>query len=359
VVHRLLEAVRTEALIVDAGRAVRVTASVGLSFFDKDRPRAAQELLVDADVAMYEAKDAGRDRYALSSTGQPRQDDLRHRNTWVERIREALAQDLFVLHAQPILDLRTGRTDRFELLLRMRAPDGTLVLPGEFLPAAERSGLITQIDRWVITEAFELLEISQRGGRTLQFEVNLSGPSIGDPLLLALIETHLARLHQPGSLIIEVTETAAIVDVPRARAFAEHLERLGCAFALDDFGAGYGSFYYLKHLPFDYLKIDGEFIRGLVTSRPDQVIVTSLVQIAHQLGKQTIAEFVQDQATLDLLRTLGVDFAQGYHVGRPAPVPAYDLLPTSRSAADRDRPAPPGRTDTAAGLSSRVAGGAP
>ena len=359
VVHRLLEAVRTEVLIVDDGRAVRVTASVGLSFFDKDRPRAAQELLVDADVAMYEAKDAGRDRYALSSTGQPRQDDLRHRNTWVERIREALAQDLFVLHAQPILDLRTGRTDRFELLLRMRAPDGTLVLPGEFLPAAERSGLITQIDRWVITEAFDLLEISQRGGRTLQFEVNLSGPSIGDPVLLALIETHLARLHQPGGLIIEVTETAAIVDVPRARAFAEHLERLGCAFALDDFGAGYGSFYYLKHLPFDYLKIDGEFIRGLVTSRPDQVIVTSLVQIAHQLGKQTIAEFVQDQATLDLLRTLGVDFAQGYHVGRPAPVPAYALLPTSRSAADRDRPAVQGRTDTPAGFSSRAAGGAP
>lgn len=359
VVHRLLEAVRTEVLIVDDGRAVRVTASVGLSFFDKDRPRAAQELLVDADVAMYEAKDAGRDRYALSSTGQPRQDDLRHRNTWVERIREALAQDLFVLHAQPILDLRTGRTDRFELLLRMRAPDGTLVLPGEFLPAAERSGLITQIDRWVITEAFELLEISQRGGRTVQFEVNLSGPSIGDPSLLALIEAHLARLHQPGSLIIEVTETAAIVDVPRARAFAEHLERLGCAFALDDFGAGYGSFSYLKHLPFDYLKIDGEFIRGLVSSRLDQVIVTSLVQIAHQLGKQTIAEFVQDQATLDLLRTLGVDFAQGYHVGRPAPVPTYDLVPRSRSAADRDRPAAPDRTDTPAGFSSRAAGGAP
>ncbi len=327
VVNRLLEAVRTEALMVDAGRAVRVTASVGLSFFDKDRPRAAQELLVDADVAMYEAKDAGRDRYALSSTAQPRQADLRHRNTWVERIREALAQDLFVLHAQPILDLRTGTTNRYELLLRMRAPDGTLVLPGEFLPAAERSGLITQIDRWVITEAFGLLETSQRGSRTLQFEVNLSGPSIGDPMLLALIETHLARLRQPGGLVIEVTETAAIVDVPRARAFAEHLEKLGCAFALDDFGAGYGSFYYLKHLPFDYLKIDGEFIRGLVTSRPDQVIVASLVQIAHQLGKQTIAEFVEDQATLELLRTLGVDFAQGYHVGRPVPVPAHGLLP--------------------------------
>lgn len=337
VVHRLLETLRAEAIIVDGGRAVRLTASVGMSFFDAQSPRTAQELLIDADVAMYEAKDSGRDRLALSSSVQPRQADLRGRHTWVDRIRQALEDDLFVLHAQPILNLATDRVDRYELLLRMLDPDGSPVMPGEFLPAAERSGLITQIDRWVIAEACRILGNSQRAGRELHFEVNLSGPSMGDPELLQLIERHLAQLPRPGGLIIEVTETAAIVDLARARRFAEQLATLGCAFALDDFGAGYGSFFYLKHLPFDYLKIDGEFIRGLLTNHPDQVIVQSLVQIARQLGKQTVAEFVEDQPTLTMLRELGVDFAQGYFVGPPAPLPATPR-PTLRPP-----PTPPAR----------------
>ena len=328
VVHRLLAALRAEAVIVDAGRAIRLTASVGMAFFDQHHPRAAHDLLIDADVAMYDAKDSGRDRIALASSVQPHQADLRARHTWVERIREALETDLFDLHAQPIRNLATGGIDRYELLLRMIDPDGSVVLPGEFLPAAERSGLITGIDKWVITKACQLLGDSQRAGQDLHFEVNLSGPSIGDPELLALIESNLARLPRRGGLVIEVTETAAIIDVPRARAFADHLADLGCEFALDDFGAGYGSFYYLKHLPFDYLKIDGEFIRGLVTSHPDQVVVQSLVSIARQLGKQTVAEFVEDQPTLDLLTDLGVDFAQGYHIGRPEPLQSLGMRTT-------------------------------
>jgi EAL domain-containing protein (putative c-di-GMP-specific phosphodiesterase class I) len=144
---------------------------------------------------------------------------------------------------------------------------------------------------------------------------------MGDPELLAVIRTALAGVERPGSLVIEVTETAAIVDLPRAQAFAQQLAQLGIHLALDDFGAGYGSFYYLKHLPFDYLKIDGEFIRKLATSPHDQIIVSSLVTMAHQLGKQTIAEFVEDATTLDAVRQLGVDYAQGYHFGRPAPLP--------------------------------------
>jgi diguanylate cyclase (GGDEF)-like protein len=332
VVHRLLEALRTEAIVVDSGRAVRLTASVGMAFFGAGRPRTAQELLIDADVAMYEAKDAGRDRMALSSTAQPRQMDLRGRHTWVDRIRQALESDQFVLHAQPILNLRSDQTDRYELLLRMRDGDGPLVMPGEFLPAAERSGLITHIDRWVITEACRMLGDSQRAGEDLHFEVNISGPSMGDPAMLQLIESQLARLPQRGGLVIEVTETAAILDVERARDFAERLAPLGCAFALDDFGAGYGSFFYLKHLPFDFLKIDGEFIRSLTANHADQVVVRSLVQIAGELGKQTIAEFVEDADTLQLLRRLGVDFAQGYHIGRPAPLPRGGATASSAHA---------------------------
>lgn len=321
VLHRLLETLRTEAVIIGDGRALRVTASIGMATFDADRQRTAQELLIDADVAMYEAKDAGRDRIAVGSSLNAPRNDLRTRQGWVDQIREALDHDLFVLHAQPIRNLATHHIDRYELLLRMIGPDGDLIGPAEFLPAAERSGLITRIDRWVLHRACIMLGDSQRAGHHLHFEVNLSGPSIGDPELLAIIERGIAQLPRREGLVIEVTETAAILDVPRARAFAERLAALGVAFALDDFGAGYGSFYYLKHLPFDFLKIDGEFIRDLLTSHPNQVIVESLVHIARQLGKKTVAEFVEDQPTLDLLHNLGVDFAQGYLIGRPEPLP--------------------------------------
>ncbi len=321
VVNRLLDVLRAEAFIVEHGRAVRLTASVGLAFLEPGRRQCAQDLLIDADVAMYDAKDAGRDRLAVSSVAEPRQSDHRSRLSWSERIREALDRDLFVLHAQPLLDLATERVDRYELLLRMVDADGSLIMPGAFLPTAERSGLITRIDEWVVTEACRLLGASQRAGRQTCYEVNLSGPSMGDPGMLRLIESQLATLPRRGGLIIEVTETAAIVDVGRARAFAERLAELGCAFALDDFGAGYGSFYYLKHLPFDYLKIDGEFVRGVVDNLADQVVVRSLVTIARELGKRTVAEFVEDAEVLECLRGLGVDFAQGYHVGRPAPLP--------------------------------------
>ena len=319
-VHRLLEQLRAQPVPVDGGRPVRLTASIGMAFLEPGFPRTADDLLIDADVAMYDAKDGGRDRLALASAVDPRQADVRHRHAWVERMREALDGGGFVLHAQPILALHDEPGRRYELLLRMVAEDGSLVLPGVFLPVAERTGLIAGIDRWVVREACRMLGACQRAGEDVAFEVNLSGHSVGDPEVMALIERELAALPRRGGLVIEVTETAAILDVPRARAFADHLATLGCAFALDDFGAGYGSFYYLKHLPFDYLKIDGEFIRGVTGNRADEVVVRSLVSIAQQLGKRTIAEFVEDEATLVRLRELGVDYAQGWHVGRPAPL---------------------------------------
>jgi EAL domain-containing protein (putative c-di-GMP-specific phosphodiesterase class I) len=269
---------------------------------------------------MYQAKANGRDRLALYSTLDPGQVDLRARHTWVERIQDALANGQLVLHAQPILDLRTNRIERYEVLIRMIGQHGELIMPGDFLPAAERSGLIGQIDQWVIVEACRMLAQQQRAGNPIHLEVNLSGPSMGDPTILELIERELLRLPDPGGLIIEVTETAAITDIERAKYFAEYLEGIGCEFALDDFGAGFGSFYYLKHLPFDYLKIDGTFIRDLVTDRADEVLVRSLVQIARELGKKTVAEFVEDEPTLAKLRTLGVDYAQGYHIGKPQPL---------------------------------------
>ncbi|MGZ6826767.1 MAG: putative bifunctional diguanylate cyclase/phosphodiesterase, partial [Mycobacteriales bacterium] len=321
VVQRLLEALRGGVLLVEGGRAVRVTASIGLAVFGPETRLTGEQLLVDADVAMYDAKEAGRDRLALSSGSDPHQIELRERHTWLERVREALAQDRFVLHGQPIRDLRTGETTRHELLLRMVADDGSLVMPGAFLGLAERGGVIGSVDRWVLRRAFAMLREEQAAGRRPRYSVNLSGSSVGDPEVLALVEEQLATLPFPdGALLLEVTETAAVVDLPRARAFAERLQSLGCRLALDDFGSGYGSFAYLKQLPFDVLKIDGQFVRELVTSAEDRAVVTALVAIARGLGKRTVAEFVEDAETLALLAELGVDDAQGYFVGRPGPL---------------------------------------
>ena len=321
VVHRVLEGMRKEVHLVDNGRSVRITASIGLAVFGPETTLTGEQLLIDADVAMYDAKEAGRDRYAVSSGSDPHQSDLRERHPWLERIRDALENDRFVLLGQPILDLATGEVVRHELLLRMLTDDGAYILPSVFLGVAERAGVIGAVDRWVLRRAFALLAAEQNAGRRPQYSVNLSGPSVGDPEILALIETELAALPDPDcSLVLEVTETAAVVDLDRARIFAQRLKALGCSLALDDFGSGYGSFAYLKHLPFDTLKIDGQFIRALTISQEDQAIVTALVAIAKALGKTTTAEFVRDQATIDVLRTIGVDHAQGFFIGRPAPV---------------------------------------
>jgi EAL domain-containing protein (putative c-di-GMP-specific phosphodiesterase class I) len=236
-------------------------------------------------------------------------------------IRDALAEDRFVLHAQPIVDLESGRTGQYELLLRMVGRDGSIIPPGRFLPVAERFDLIGQLDRWVVRRAIAMLAGARADGHDITVEVNLSGRSTGDPELLALIEAELQESGvDPARLIFEITETTAVANIPAAQAFAARLADLGCRFALDDFGAGFGSFYYLKHLPFDYLKIDGEFVRHCAEDRTDQLVIQAVVDIARGLGKRTVAEQAGDDATIALLRDLGVDQAQGYFLGRPAPL---------------------------------------
>jgi diguanylate cyclase (GGDEF)-like protein len=319
--QRILMALRNGVLLAEGGRAVRTTASIGLAVFGPDTQVSGEQLLVDADIAMYDAKEAGRDRMALSGGSDPHQVDLRERHGWLERVRDALEHDRFVLHGQPILDLATGEVSRHELLLRMVNEDGTLVPPAAFLGVAERAGVIGTIDRWVLARACAMLREAQLAGGRPVYSVNLSGPSVGDREVLELLERELATLpHPAGALLLEVTETAAVGNLERAREFAARLQSLGCSLALDDFGSGYGSFAYLKQLPFDVLKIDGQFVRELVTSQEDQAVVTALVTIAQALGKQTVAEFVEDAQTLELLRTIGVDQAQGYFIGRPGPL---------------------------------------
>jgi EAL domain-containing protein (putative c-di-GMP-specific phosphodiesterase class I) len=244
-----------------------------------------------------------------------------HRRPWLGRLRRALAQDLFVLHFQPIVSLADGQVAHYEALLRLAdEPDARLVAPASFLPAAERYGLIRDIDRMVLEKVTTLLG-GGRGGQRLSIAMNLSALSVTDSGMLALIERRLAAHGvEPSRLVIEVTETASISDMERARAFCEGVQTLGCAIALDDFGAGFGSFHYLKHLPFRYLKIDGDFIRGLPGSANDQLVVKALVGLVRGMGSRTIAEFVGDAPTLRLLRDYGVDYAQGFQVGRPRPV---------------------------------------
>jgi EAL domain-containing protein (putative c-di-GMP-specific phosphodiesterase class I) len=237
---------------------------------------------------------------------------------WLERLRGALAEDRFELHAQPITDLCSGDVNACELLLRMRDEDGQMLMPGAFIYTAERFGLIGQIDRWVVSDAIRILAADHSD---TSYTVNLSGVSVGDPELLTIIERAITAAGvDPGRLIFEFTETAAISDLGVSREFTRGLTRIGCASALDDFGSGFGSFCYLKYLPVDYVKIDGEFVRNLPGSEDDRVLVEAIVDVARGLHKQTVAEWVGSEEALDLLRDYGVDYAQGAHLGMPQPL---------------------------------------
>lgn len=240
---------------------------------------------------------------------------------WVQRIRVALDEGRLTLHAQPVVETATRRTTQHELLVRMIDTDGSLIPPAQFLPIAERFGLIREIDRWVVTETIALLRRMRAEGHAPTMEINLSGHSLGDPELAAHIGQELnAAQVDPGQLIFEVTETTAIGNIAAAREFAQQLARLGCRFALDDFGAGFGSFYYLKHLPFDYIKIDGEFVRNCTVDATDRFVIRAVVKLAQGLDTRTIAEFVGDEKTFATVAALGVDYAQGFHLGKPIPV---------------------------------------
>jgi EAL domain-containing protein (putative c-di-GMP-specific phosphodiesterase class I) len=287
-----------------------------------------------SDVRRLAAIVGSSDEAILSGALEAPSERMSTRRAWSE-IEAAIDAGRFVLHAQPIMSLDGAAEGRHELLLRMVGDEGDLILPGTFLHIAEHADLVQRLDRWVVENAVEILAEQERQGRDVIFEVNLSGKSINPPMAELIARTVGAAGVNPARLTFEVTETAAIVNLAQAKTFAEQLHEIGATFALDDFGAGFASFYYLKHLAFDYLKIDGEFIQGLGESRTNQLVVRSVVNIARGLEKRTIAEFVGDQATVDLLREYGVDYAQGFFVGRPVPVSEVDFeLPTAGLSPD-------------------------
>jgi diguanylate cyclase (GGDEF)-like protein/PAS domain S-box-containing protein len=232
----------------------------------------------------------------------------------IARVEDALANDRFVLHAQPIVDLRSGETVQHELLLRMIEPDGRVIPPGEFLPVCEQNAMIGEIDWWVIKQAARL------AGAGTPVQVNISARSVSDPDVLEHIERCvLGENVAPGAMVFEITETAIVEDEHAARRFAARIHELGCKIALDDFGTGYGTLTYLKQMPVDHLKLDIEFVRDLVDSEASRHVVHAVIALARDFHLETVGEGVEDAATLSLLRELGVDYAQGYFLARPEP----------------------------------------
>ena len=316
----LVQDVAAEAVVLTAGARREVTASAGIATFEQPG-LTAEDVFINADLAMYDAKESGRNGFALYTAGGHGQPSMKSRVTWIHRVEQALQADRLLLYAQPILDLRTDEIERYELLVRMAGENGEVIPPSAFLPIAERFDLVQQIDRHVTCAAIDLIAEHAAAGRDLQLAVNLSGKSLGDESLPALVEQRLqATGVAPNRLTFEITETAAVTNMPVARAFAQRLRSIGCRLALDDFGAGFGSFYYLKHLPFDEVKIDGEFVEHCLHSRTDQLMIDAVVALARGLAATTIAEFTSDAETLEALRAQHVDFAQGFHIGAPVPV---------------------------------------
>ncbi len=304
---------------MDSAKAFNVTLSLGITCIT-NQTTSADEVLSQADIACNIAKSNGRNRVHIAEPGSNEKDGLAKDMGWASRVRDAFENDRFSLVYQPIISIASGAINDYEVLLRMQRDDGDMILPGGFMPAAERFGLVHNVDRWAITRAITHLDaLTTQHNKALRFAINLSGRAFEDKELLPLIRGLINdSCLSPSQLTFEITETAAIANLRDASKFISKLKDMGCEFALDDFGSGFCSFNYLKKLPVDKLKIDGSFVKNLADTHVDQAMVQSMNQIAHALGKKTIAEFVENDQTLQLLKSYGIDFAQGNYLGLPS-----------------------------------------
>ena len=307
-------------------------ASIGITAINR-QTESVNDVMAEADLACYAAKDKGRNQVQIF---QKRDQFIRQRREEMYRtggIRAALDKGRFILFAQPIMaigDAGDG-TERVEILLRMIGERGQLIMPSAFIPAAERYGFMAEVDRWVIRETFNHLA-QATVGRSVN--INLSGVTLSDAASLDYIRHALSSSRlSPDRISFEITETAAVRNVMKTKAFMQELRDWGCSFALDDFGIGVSSLNYLKRLPVDYLKIDGSFVRDVVKDRDSRVMVKAIHSMARELGIQTVAEGVENQSTLDTLRDLGIDHVQGFAIGLPAPLNAGTV---TDQAASRD-----------------------
>ena len=333
---------------IDSGGEFQVTCSIGVAGHDNGVSDAA-EFLSRADAALYQAKDWGRDRVQIYLQSDAELTKRQAELQWATRINQALEDGRFCLYAQSIVPVSsaTREGEHHEVLLRMKTEDGRLVLPGAFLPAAERFHLATKLDRWVTSTMFEwLANHPERLVGLHTCALNLSGHSLADEGFLAFVVEQLRAWEVPAERIcFEVTETAAIQNLSKATHLIETLKTLGCRFSLDDFGSGLSSFTYLKNLPVDYLKIDGSFVKGIASSGTDFAMVKAINEVGRVLGKQTIAEYVENEAILEKLQSIGVDYAQGFGISRPQPIEEMANV----QAADNERTPTPSDSFTKIG----------
>ncbi len=324
--HTIAEKIRgaiSELAVVSANRQLNVTASIGAAAIGPDTDGIVG-VMAAAEIACKSAKESGRDRvqiYEMDNTSLIRRSE---EIEWIGRVQQALRHDEFALYCQPVLPLTgEGLAPHFEILIRLLDGEGGVLTPDAFIPAAERYQLMPQVDRWVIRNTLQSVgncwdTIAATGA---VFCINLSGQSLTNPGFQGYVVDEISRSRIPANRIcFEITETSAISNIDDALVFMAAVNGMGCRFALDDFGAGLSSFGYLKVLPVDYLKIDGSFVREVTTDEVSLSMVEAMCQIGRTMGLATIAEFVGDEETVGVLRGIGVDYVQGYHIGKPVPL---------------------------------------
>ena len=285
---------------------------------------------------MYQAKDNGRNRVRLHDHNP---DDLRgtHKRVhWARELREVLDENRVVLCTQPVVRLADRSAVHQEILVRILDRHGSMVLPGQFIEVAESLGMAQEIDLRVVSKVIDVLQGPEIRGRKTRFFVNLSRTSISDPHWVRRFQNMLAAAPIDHSqLVFEITETAAMSSVDVTQEFITQMKGMGCRFALDDFGAGFSSFYFLKRFDVDYLKIDGSFVRELASDDASRLFVRALCDVARGLNKQVIAEWVENQAVMDILVEMGVQYGQGFLFARPQPFPAAELIELPLQASRR------------------------
>jgi len=305
-----------------AGRYFSISASIGYTLIDSGTRLSAEELLRQADAACYLAKERGRNRLEMYDTQSTLIQQRENMQSWYSRIKQALDQSRFVLFSQEVVPVSKHAEDdnAHEVLIRMKGSNGEIIPPGAFLPATDYYHLSPKVDLWVLREVIRhFSSLPEPNGVT--YYVNLSGMTLRDSEYIEAASGFLPQYLDRGlKLFFEITESVAIHHLNAAQSFIEKFKALGCRFALDDFGSGFSSFGYLKALPVDVIKIDGKFVRQIANDPADQSIVSAINEVSKSLGKMTVAEYVENGATFDILKEMGIDYAQGYYLGEPQPL---------------------------------------
>jgi diguanylate cyclase (GGDEF)-like protein/PAS domain S-box-containing protein len=296
---------------------INLGCSVGLTLIDGSS-EATEVYLMRADIALYVAKGRGRNLIHLYDPADNESDELRQRINISQKIRKAITEDRMVLYFQPIFDIKKGKISYYEALIRLKEVGGEIVMPGEFIPALEAAGEMHLLDRWIIKLAMRTL---QQHPELNQIAINLSAQAFRDESLVpSILESLKITGVNPKRLTFELTESASLSNLKITQRVIDDLHKLGCSFSVDDFGSGFSSFAYLKNLPADYIKLDGSFIQNLHKDKIDQTLVKAIIQVIQALGKKAVAEFVENEEILTILKGMGIDYVQGYHIGRPVPV---------------------------------------